>query len=269
MKKTKLDASETMKQPDVLRLLKALAAPGAEIRRDSATGEVQLCSPRREPQAVQEPLLRSLLARGLVGEEADAGFSITGEGRLALRRLLSGGSCQDQHREIVQEPRPAPDGEGDIMAGINLTESPLAWLAKRRDRSGKSLLDRAQVEAGERLRADYSFARLMPSLAGGWRVEAPLGQRGAGNAGADMTDDVLAARKRVERVLNSLQPVLAGLLIDVCCHLKGLEAVEAERGWPARSAKVVLQIALDGLADRYGYRITASDRSSRIRAERH
>jgi len=68
--------------------------------------------------------------------------------------------------------------------------------------------------------------------------------------------------------LKSVGPELAGVLIDVCCELKGLEEAEKVNGWPQRAGKVVLQIALTRLATLYGL-INDERRSARHRRLRH
>ena len=50
----------------------------------------------------------------------------------------------------------------------------------------------------------------------------------------------------------SLGEGLATILLEVCCLERGLEAAERRLGWPSRSGKVVLRLALARLALHYG-----------------
>jgi hypothetical protein len=86
-----------------------------------------------------------------------------------------------------------------------------------------------------------------------------MGTRGA-DRGVTLTETVIAAKQRFSRAMKAVGPGLNDLLFDVCCHLMGLEDAEAGFGWPKRTGKVVLTIALDRLASHYGLVITAPRR---------
>jgi hypothetical protein len=111
-----------------------------------------------------------------------------------------------------------------------------------------------QLAAAERLRADFHFAQMTPRVTAEWSPAAGRGQsrRAAPGAGVEIQDGVIAAAERVRRALRAVGPELAGVLIDVCCHLKGIEEAERLAGWPQRSGKIVLLLALTRLARHYG-----------------
>ena len=127
---------------------------------------------------------------------------------------------------------------------VNEAESPLGWLKSRKSRSGRPLISEAQYEAGERLRADYWFAKLSPRVTANWSAPAPSGRsrRGAPLDAASLRDEVIAAKERVMRALDAVGPELSQVLVDICCELKGLEEAERSHDWPQRAGKVVLQL---------------------------
>ncbi|MGB0085560.1 MAG: DUF6456 domain-containing protein [Rhodomicrobiaceae bacterium] len=203
------------------------------------------------------------VSRDLI-ERCAQGYRLSKTGAAWLRRKLSAGQeFQAQHQARVARVinidgirRPAI---------VNDAESPLAWLASRKDKSGVPLLAPFQVEAGERLRADYQFAGLTARVTASWSLAANANANGgAQSQAAALQDNVMAARQRVVRALAAVGPELSGILVDVCCHLKGLEDAEKTEGWPQRSGKVILQIALTRLARHYGL-VSDEQLSGRLR----
>jgi len=162
-----------------------------------------------------------------------------------------------QLRQVIDTP------EGPVE--IDLAESPLRWLASRRDAAGRPFLSPGEIEAGERFRRDFTLAGLSPRLGAAWA--APVSGGRAGEA-RDYAEVVIAARQRLDRAIRATGPEFSSLLLDVCGFLKGLEDAERDRGWPARTAKIVLKLALAALARSYGLADAARgpDRSRGIRA---
>jgi hypothetical protein len=154
-----------------------------------------------------------------------------------------------QHLSLARTRIETPEGPLDVT--IDESESPLAWLARRKGRDGQPLIEAVQFQAGERLRADFTRANLTPRVTSSWDPSVSLGRRGQG-AGANFSDAVVAAREQLKLAVEAVGPELADVLLDVCCFLKGLADVERERRWPPRSAKIVLQLGLDRLARHYG-----------------
>lgn len=190
-------------------------------------------------------------------------YRITPAGRAALKRMLHERAPQadgfaeaadpfgDQHRiwdeKTVREP-----GAPARKMRYNLAESPVAALARRKDRDGTPFLNSAQVAAAERLREDFEVAQTGPRVAQNWERFLTGGDRGGfSGAGSGPAQGPRAARERVDAALNALGPELSDVALRCCCYLEGLEAAERRMGWSARSGKIVLRIALKRLQRHY------------------
>jgi hypothetical protein len=155
-----------------------------------------------------------------------------------LRRVsLESDTFAEQHR--VTERRP----DGTV---VNLAESPLSRLASGAD----AFLGPHHVEAGERVRRLVERAQLQPRLTMSYSASHSPGKQP--RSAAEITDLAEDARRQVANIHRLLPRDCAGVVMDVCGLLKGLQEVERERGWPRRSAKLVLRIGLDRLAEHYG-----------------
>lgn len=187
--------------------------------------------------SIDSRLLTELAGRGLIVRSA---------GRIALPQAEDI-RLPDNHRDISATT--VGVGAATETVAVNLAESPLGLLMRRRGKNGEEFLTRQEFRAGERLRSDYTRGQLMPRLGANWVASVSSGRRDGGVA--DLTETALAARMRVEKALQAVGPELSGVLIDVCCFLKGMETVEMERGWPVRSAKIVLKTGLAALSRHY------------------
>jgi hypothetical protein len=129
---------------------------------------------------------------------------------------------------------------------VNLAESPLSWLRAR------ELIDARQFEAGERLRADYETAALEPHVTMRWDPAPSSGGRRGPPRAMDPAMAQISAKRRFDTAIAALGRGLGDIAWRVICACEGLPVAEVELGWPKRSGRVVLTLALDRLADHYG-----------------
>lgn len=124
------------------------------------------------------------------------------------------------------------------------------------------------LEAGRRLERLVQRACLAPRLTMTYEAGAVVG-RGGGNAAGDLTDSAADARGRLNRLAARLPEDCWGAVFDICGLGLGLQDVENRRQWPRRSAKLVLRIGLDCLAQEFGLAPhVAPDRSAGLTAWR-
>ncbi len=72
----------------------------------------------------------------------------------------------DQHR--VWGERQVSDDQGSRRIRVNLAESPVQVLARRRDTDGRPFLEAEHVSAAERLREDFELAQMGPRVTQNW-----------------------------------------------------------------------------------------------------
>ncbi len=193
----------------------------------------------------------------------------TSAGKMHLRRALCQvDEFQQQHR-LTGHRKVLVDNNLETLIS-NEGESPLTRLRYRPAKDGKSYIDDMEFQAGERLRTDFSKGQLTRQLSSNWSVtENEVSGSNGRNGIVDLSDTALAARKRTTAAFTAVGPEFSGVLMDICCFLKGLELVENERQWPPRSAKLMLKTGLSILARHYGFAKSDNKKSRNSSSLRH
>ena len=154
---------------------------------------------------------------------------LTGAGLLELKNRL-GLSFDESRCGADPDTRSVSPAAASGRAVKNQNESPLARLYNRKLPTGKSYITEAQLQAGEKLRMDFERAQLQPRMTASYEcVPGSPGNRNSGASGSDLSDFAMDCRQRVNEAVELLGPELAGVALDICCFLKGLERVERER----------------------------------------
>ncbi|WP_298465406.1 DUF6456 domain-containing protein [uncultured Erythrobacter sp.] len=128
---------------------------------------------------------------------------------------------------------------------VNLGESPIAWLHSR------GHLEDRLFDAGEALRGDYERAQLSPNVTMRWD---PVRVKTTGDQGLNPAEKQIAAKARFDGALKEAGKGLEDILWRVVCAGEALPEAEKGLGWPARSGKLVLKLALERVAEFYRIR---------------
>ena len=261
----KAPLTEERLSAESLRILRRLSEPGALLAvaqsmkkaiviRDAGTDK-EVRTAVVDTEIAEAMALKQWISCDTPGRVSR--YQITREGRLAVNSMMAGmenrasgfaeARAQFQGKPIF-EPREASE-QGGTRKRIRYSsaETPIAALARRKDKDGRPFLSQELVRAGERLREDYELAglnrlncRTVDSFV---KSQAHLPQA------VDRSQS--AARERVLIALRELGPGLGDVALNCCCHLEGLEKAEKRMGWSARSGKIVLRIALQRLKRQY------------------
>jgi len=184
---------------------------------------------------VAEPGLRPLPDGGYVLAPTRARASVPPPGRPDVR----------EGERLVAEP-----DRRLVARKANLGESPIAWLARRRDANGEPFLTATEAAAGERLRDDFHLAGTLGRLTMSW--DAGPRAKGGRGPGIDPAERNRAAKDRIARAMAAVGPGLKEMLEHVCLAGTALDAAERSLGLPRRSGRTVLKLALQRLAQHYG-----------------
>ena len=221
-----------------------LRRPGAWIEGRAAPYALRLGADRRARVAMtlDETVFNALVA--------NPGLRARPGGGWIPRPAASADGPEPGRPGVIEGEVAVMEADGRLTTRrANLGESPIAWLARRRDPSGRPWLSAAEVVAGERLRRDAEAATSGPSVTMRWDA---LPRSGGGSAARiEPGDRAISAGARVEAALRAVGPRLRPIVARICLESSSLQLAERELGLRKRQGKTVLKQGLQALAEHY------------------
>lgn len=235
--------------------VKGLSVPFSLInefkKKDLIFAQKNTLESKAPPQLLISDVGKVFLRRHL-GFSKKKGYVKSGSVKKIMGSKAGINEFSSQHKVIEKQIIIQKGGEKEAF--INRAENPLGWLAGRRDSEGNTFLSSDHLVAADRLRLDFEMAGLNPRITSSLD-ELPFSGKRKGEGGYLLPmEHQLMARTRYRQAIDALGPGLADVLVRVCCYLEGLTETEKHFGWPSRSAKLVLKIALDRLISHYAKR---------------
>ncbi|MBI1234549.1 MAG: hypothetical protein GC208_08605 [Alphaproteobacteria bacterium] len=236
------------------RWLKRLTVPGAVLLPEGEQGYAVFPrgDRRRRPVArTTAEQFRQARAQGWLEAEGEGYRLSAGFDRASARHAGGDAGFLAQHGGFETAEIIKPDGGFETVRRRAETSPLDRWCRPGQDGSAP-LLDRAEYEAGERLRADHARSTMSQRLTADW-TSPPRARSGRGpSSPEDAPVSALDARARVMDALEAIGPGLDRVVFAVCIREAGLGDVERGEGWPKRSGKIALKLGLTRLAVHYG-----------------
>lgn len=228
------------------RAMRLLSRPGAVIEALGVGYGVRLGPSRRRSVmlALDEAAFRVLATEATLKPRPQGGWVMTERPEPVL--LPPPGRPGMIEAEVEAPDRKGAEGKGTVRR--NLGESPIAWLARRRDGAGRPWLTPVEAAAAERLREEFESLGTLGRTTMRWDLSPRAAGARPGLAPAERDH---AARQRIARALAEVGPGLREILERVCLMGSALEQAESALKLPRRAGKTVLKLALQRLARHY------------------
>ena len=214
-------------------------------------GQVAVCNQNGDFQLIGKEPKASLPNKQVLQLASDGVVRIKGRECVASdlaanwvkRQMLNIDQFSNQHRVIKLTNDHVPQ---------NLKEGVLSQLAIGR-KGVPAFMQQHHLEAASRFQRLVETAQMRQRTTMSYdptRASTKSGDVAGG--GIDLSDSAIDAREALNACLKALPSDCAGIVMDVCGLQKGLQLIETERRWPRRSAKLILRVGLEQVANHFG-----------------